>query len=839
MKKFFKKIEERSIIFWGNMALLLLVVAIAGVSLLSTRRILVDNAKKTGAEIAKSYRMEEERNLELYQALLMAGSQYIEGMVERKEDDAHIAAWLEDYLEKLAGVTGMERATPCAVVNGKVLAAGAGVCDYDEKDLEGLPWYGKALDAEGEIIYTDVYTSPDRNGRMITIAKECGDGETVIAFDISLEKFRIYDNSQSLPENSVYFLCDSGGNLLYEQTAPDFEGDIKESSLYDLYLRIADGEFADGNRYYYAANGESMTVYYEKEPNGWLSVFLISNSYLMNRWEMVISRYIGVFLLVLWIIVFMWMRQKQIENSKRHMDETIQILGNSYYAFYRVNIEKETYEMIKGAEYVKDVLPPKGRYEDLLDIFERLIHEEAIEKFVESFSIRNVREQIQRGVTDFGGDFQRIFGNEWKWVNLHILYAPSICKDEVVLCCRQVEEEKRQELQHMTLLEDSLKAAYASDESRKRFFSGISHNMRTPLNIIIGMSEVAGKYLDDKERLENYLQKIHYSSKQLLGLINHILEMSRLDQGMYLENEPFYLEEQIEKSAEAFVVQAEKEKKDLQFTYNMKHGEVCGDTTKLDRIVNNLLSNALFFTKEGDRIAVTVNEIYNQRYTRYQLVVSDTGEGMDTKVLEQIDLSDMQEGDFASLGMGELGMLIVRNVVSLMNGEIDVESAPGEGTTVTVTLPFETTGIQNTEEDGEVKEEEFVLKGRRILLAEDYELNMELATDILTMCGAEVAQAKNGKEAVDIFAASDEFFFDAILMDMQMPVMNGCEATEAIRRLERADAGLVPIIAVTANTFAEDISRTTRAGMNAHVAKPIDIKILCKTLMNLLGDRTK
>lgn len=833
MKKVSKKIGESSIIFWGNMALLLLVIAIAGVSLLSTRQILLDNAQKTGKEIAKSYRTEEERNLELYQALLTIGSQYVEGMVKRGESEERVTAWLEDYLIKLTNTTGMERVLPCAVVNGKVLAAGPD--SYEGCDAGQLIWYKKAVEGAGEIVYTDVYTDNIYDKPVVTIAKECGDGETVIAFDVFSENFRIYDNSQILPEGSVYFLCDTKGNLLYDRAAPDLEKNLQESSFYDLYLRVRSDEFVDRDHYYYTADGNAMSVYYEEEPNGWMSVLLIPNSYLMERWELLIGRYLGIFLLVLWIIIFMWIRQKQIENSRKRIDETVQILGNSYYAFYRVNIEKETYEMIKGAEYVKDVLPPKGMYEDLLDIFERLIKEDAYDEFLEKFSIRNVRRQIENGITDFGGDFQRIFGNQWKWVNVHILYVPSICKDEAVLCFREVEEEKQQQLRQMTLLEDSLKAAHASDASQKQFFSSISHDMRTPLNVIIGMSEVAGKCVEDRERVRNYLEKIHYSSRQLLGLINHILEVSRLDQGMYLQNESFNLKEKIAQSVDEFEVQAKEEKKELHFTYHIKHEEVRGDITRLYQIVSNLLSNAMAFTKEGDSISVALNEIYNQEYTRYQIIVSDTGEGMSQKVKERFCQPDIQSDGFRSSGAGELGLMIVKNVVSLMNGEVNIESALGEGTTVTVTLPFERPDVPDDTVNEKADGQDFTLEGRRILLAEDYELNRELATDILTMCKAAVVPAKNGKEALDIFAASDEFSFDAILMDMQMPVMDGCQAAEEIRKLDRADAELVPIVAVTANTFAEDISRTTKAGMNAHIAKPIDIRTLCITLMELLG----
>lgn len=832
MKKRIRDMENPSILFWGNLALLFLTIVIAGISLLSTRRILLDNAEKMGEEIANSYAIEEEQNLEIYQALLAVGSQYMEGMIERGMSEEYIESWIDDYLTKLMKVAGPDTIDPYAVVNNQVIAAD--IKKQEAKiDVTSTPWYQKAVGAEGGIVYTDAYTDAIYGKPVVTIAKECGDTGAVIAFDILSENFRIHLNSQILPKGSAYFLCDSLGNILYEQRESEESG--AKRGFDRLLSQIGSGELESVDDYYYDGNGDRMRVYCREEPNGWVSVLLIPDSYLIGQWEVVIKRYIGIFALIIGILIYMLIRQKQITDSRRRINETMQILGNSYYAFYRINLKKDTYEMIKGSDYVSSVLPAKGNYEELLDILGKLVKEDTYEEFVEIFSLRHIKKLVAENVEDFGQDFQKIFEDEWKWVNVHILFSPSLCKNEVVLCFRQVEQEKQRQLRRMTLLEDSLKAAHVSDESQKQFFSSISHDMRTPLNVIIGMSEMAGRNTKDADKVKDYLKKINYSSKQLLGLINRILEMSRLDQGMYLDRKPFNLKEKLKKDLEAFDTQAKREKKDLSFTYHVRNENVCGDETRLDQIINNLVSNALSFTKEGDKITVALNEMYDHEYARYQIVISDTGPGMKRELRDQIDLSRVQEGGSGSQNMEELGLglMIVRNAVSFMNGQIDVESAPGEGTKVTVTLPFERAIEHKKEEDS--RKEEFTLEGRRILLAEDYELNMELATEILEMCNALVTQARNGKEALDIFAASDEFFFDAVLMDMQMPLMDGCEAAAKIRSLNREDAECVPIIAVTANTFAEDISRTVKAGMNAHIAKPIDIRILCTTLMRLFG----
>ena len=233
-----------------------------------------------------------------------------------------------------------------------------------------------------------------------------------------------------------------------------------------------------------------------------------------------------------------------------------------------------------------------------------------------------------------------------------------------------------------------------------------------------------------------------------------------------------------------------------------------------------------------------VKELEQKEYTRYQITVKDTGVGMSKEFLDKIFIPYERETRFGAqnvAGTG-LGMPIAKNILSQMNGEMTVESTLGEGSTFTVTLPFK--GVEKKEEAAwektkkEQTAQEF-LKGKKILLAEDNEINMEIACELLRMYGAEVEKAWNGREAAETFRISKEYEFDAVLMDVQMPEMDGCEAAAAIRIMRRADAKTVPIIAVTANAFAEDLSATQAAGMNAHISKPIDFQLLGKILLEL------
>ncbi|MBQ7317436.1 MAG: response regulator, partial [Phascolarctobacterium sp.] len=354
-------------------------------------------------------------------------------------------------------------------------------------------------------------------------------------------------------------------------------------------------------------------------------------------------------------------------------------------------------------------------------------------------------------------------------------------------------------------------------------------------------------HINEPDKVEEYLQKINNSSKRLLSLINDILDMSKMEYGKLQTNdEPFDLRSSIEDYIAPLELQAHKDDKDFIYEYNVEHNLVCGDFPRIGQILNNIISNAIKYTPAGGTIAFSVKEIaYRGTISKYQFTVADTGFGMTEEFLQKIFVPferDMRFGARKAMGTG-LGMTIVKNLVTQMNGDIEISSALNKGTCVVITLPLNLQGEctkcgeqckLGSAKHKAVNEEAIDLRGVKVLVAEDNEINMEIVTELLGMKGVEVIQAWNGREAVEAFAKSAEGEISLILMDMQMPEMDGCEAAQVIRSMKRNDATKVPIIAVTANAFAEDISATTAAGMNAHISKPINFKALEKTMVQYI-----
>ena len=846
-KKGKKLSREKEALYGLQRKILSLVVfaAIAAVSLVVIRGILLDNAQRMGNEMAHSYSAEGERNLTAYETLMQVTTEYIDNQLGTSSDPE---GRIQMYLQMVSHTLGDNVIDPYVVIDGKIIAANPWEGD-EEYDIYQTEWYQKAMEADGEIIYTDGYKDAITGKTIVTIAKKSKEG-TVAAFDINPSQFRRnvedYDN---LPEGSAYFLCDSSGQLLYEETESGVSRDALQQYMDILIGKIEDGDFPRTNAYVHNPAGEKRAAYYDVAGNGWISIITMPYNSLLQGVQTLSIWFLGILVIFLVALVILTLRENKMTMNYRRTNETVRVLGNSYYAIYRVDFASSTYEMIKGSDYVRERIPVNGDYELLLKTASEVMRADVFQDFRLSFSIDNIRKLVARRTRDYGGDFLRKFGDEYRWVNVRVLFDESLNPEEAVLCFREVDEEKKAQLKQIQLLRESLQTAKESEESKNSFFSNMSHDMRTPLNAIIGLSELAQKHIGDPEKVREYMRKINYSSQQLLGLINDILEMSRMGSGkLSMTIQHFDLRKCIQDCVDIFQSQAEEQDKKLSVDIEMHTTEVYGDSFRLTQVLNNLLSNAVKFTKPGDRITLTVREIERSEYTKYQIVVEDTGAGMSEEFLDKIFIPYERETRFGArniAGTG-LGMPITKNIISQMNGEISVESELDRGSRFTVTLPFK--GIRNGEnkedqrrgsrEDGkkpEQQEEDF-LKGKKILLAEDNEINMEIACELLSMYGAEIVKAWNGREAVDAFHGSEENEFYAILMDMQMPEMDGCEAARLIRKMRRNDAKSVPIIAVTANAFAEDLAATSAAGMNAHVSKPIDFKVLCRTLRELDQD---
>lgn len=827
-----KKKQDRFHKLRFRMIVLIVFCLMSVISLVIIQRVLLNNAQKMGNALSRSYSVEEERNTIACEALLRLCENYIDHQLAESRDPDK---WIRSFLKSAQDSMGNHIIDPYVVMDGHIIAANPWEGDRDY-DVESALWYKKAIRAQGDIIYTDAYQDAITGKKIITMAKESTETGYVIAFDIFPENFKIETGNTSLPEGTYYYLCDSSGTLLYSKTELNMSREKIQEHIDKIMAMIREGKLSDADAYIHSPGGEKRAVYYNISGNGWISIVsipyheLLEDMYLIFYGDAVI---IGVFLL---ITVLMNIRERRLNRDIERTNETVRILGNSCYAIYRINVKKETYEMIKGSDYVRKRLPRQGDYALLMGIIVELIEPEAYRDFSESFSAENIRSLVARRVRDYGGDFRRKFGSEYRWVNVRLLFDESLNPGEAVMCFTEVEAEKQKKLQEVKLMKDSLEMARRSEESQKIFFSNMSHDMRTPLNAIISLTKLAKAHIDDPEKMGEYFDKIGISSRQLLGLINDILEISRMEQGkITIDNQQFDLEKCVEECAGVFRTQAEQEKKEFQVFYDIPDRMIYGDAFRIQQILNNLLSNALKFTKKGDKVCLKIKEIHSLKHKKYQIIVSDTGAGMSEAFMEKIFVPFEREVRFGArnvTGTG-LGMPIVKNIVSQMGGTITVESKLGEGSAFTVTLPLEC--ADGAEQPSVQKAPEKIsLEGKKVLVAEDNEINMDIAAEMFEMNGIRVTKAWNGKEAVELFAGSAPGEFDGILMDMQMPVMDGCQAAEKIRSMNRPDAGSVPIVAVTANAFAEDLAATTAAGMNAHVSKPIDFDLLFQTLSELM-----
>lgn len=810
----------------------LVILAVAGVLLI--RSALLRNAYDTGTALSRSYAAEQHSNFAVYETLLTFGTATIDWLVARGEEE-NLEVWLDPYFQRLDLVLGSGVVDPYVVVNGKILAANPweGDATYD---IEDAVWYQMAVAADGAVIFTDVYTDVITGAPVITAAQKCQNSDAVVAFDILPEHFRF--ETVDLEQGSSFFLCDREGTIIYQKTDLQVSHTKVQHYLSGIVDQIAAGALSGPEDSIFDLDGRMRGIYYTEMDNGWYSIVTVPYFTILGDLYAFAFFFAMVLLVSFLTLLAMSRRELRLNAGMERAQETVQVLGNTYYALYRVDYERETYEMIKGSNYVAGKIPPTGAYADLLRTAGEVIEENAFKDFNESFSSESIRALVRQRVRDFGGEFLRNFDGEYRWVSVRVLFDESLAPEEVVLCFREAEQEKQQQLKERRLLEDSLELARKNEASKQAFFRNMSHDMRTPLNAILGLSELAAQHSDDAEKVTGYLEKIRSSSRYLLDLINDILDMARMEQGkVMLDNRSFDLQDCVEECLAPFRIQAEREKKTLRSSVQLETARLMGDPFRVRQILNNLLSNALKFTPEGGSITMRVDQLDRAEYGKYRFVVADTGIGMSEEFLAHVFEPYAREMRFTAkqaAGTG-LGMSITKSLVSQMNGEIQVDSAPGRGSVFTVVLPFAAAQEEQTDDTAEPKQEAAVsLKGLHILLAEDNEVNMEIVTELLTAQDVHVTQAWNGKEAVERFEEAEPFFFDAVLMDMQMPVLDGCGAARKIRALDRPDAQIVPMIAVTANAFAEDIAATTAAGMNAHISKPIDFKALQKTLVQLL-----
>lgn len=535
-------------------------------------------------------------------------------------------------------------------------------------------------------------------------------------------------------------------------------------------------------------------------------------------------------------------RQSELNHERRTKQQYYDLLSSinsNYYFIYLVNLEDGSGIPLRLPETECAVFTSystNGLY-DIEPLVRSHFHPDDSAKILEHFSLSGLRRQKKDRHIDFALECRsRLFDSEYRWTAFNsTLLAQSDGYHQIILTLRDIHEDKLKELREQQALQEAFDAAKAANMAKNEFLSRMSHDIRTPMNAIMGMTAIADKYLDDKDRIQDCLAKITTASNHLLNLINEVLDMAKIESGkLNLLEEDFSISAMLQELLDLINPQLLVKKHHFTLTKAPElRDNVLGDKLRLKQLLLNILANAIKYTPPYGSISLEVRETHSRLHDTigYEFIITDNGIGMDSEFAAKIfepfaRASDSRTSEIEGTG---LGMTIALNIARMMNGTIDVQSTLGKGSAFKATVylrPHQqirsskasapAAGIDNLQE--------ISCRGKQVLLVEDNELNLEIAVELLKYAGLNITTAKNGLEGLDKFKAAPPGTYALILMDIQMPVMNGLEAAKAIRALPVKDAQTVPIVAMTANAFPEDIAATLQAGMNEHLSKPIDLE---------------
>lgn len=540
-----------------------------------------------------------------------------------------------------------------------------------------------------------------------------------------------------------------------------------------------------------------------------------------------------------------------LKNKAQLRDNVLSNLCQCYYSIYLFDLDHDIEEAVwQENEIEKSRAFPKGSLKVYYEKFIKgHVFEEDQEKMRRAGSPEFLRDTLSGEHPVYDIDFRRKYPDCIQWVRSRFSVAEmeNGRVTKVVFANMNIHEQKLAEMELEEGNRMALVAAYESaksaNEAKSSFLAQMSHDIRTPMNAIIGMTNIAMSHLHDPDRMRDCLSKIDMSSRHLLTLIDDVLDMSRIEKGkLELSRLPFSMDKVLQEVEAIIRPEAEKKRQDFMVDAGeLVHRCLVGDEGRLCQVLLNLLSNAVKYTREGGKIRMYVKEIpgHTPGFENFAFIVEDNGIGMTEEFLDHIFIPFMRERDSNmpnAQGTG-LGMSITQGIVNAMQGNIQVISRKNKGSCFTVTLNLELdvdradcSGAQVRPAAGTDLLEQLQTKSVRLLVAEDNELNMEIVRTILEDSGFLVESASNGQEALSAFVKSGEGYYKAILMDLQMPVMDGYRAAREIRDSTHPQSLTIPIIALTANAFAEDMAKSLAAGMNDHVAKPIDYERLYSVL---------
>ena len=526
---------------------------------------------------------------------------------------------------------------------------------------------------------------------------------------------------------------------------------------------------------------------------------------------------------------------KQVEKTR----QSLHALGTAYYHISRLNLKTKKVELVKRSRKMDmDFEENRADWDSQFDIIKDIIAEPFVQKYMDFFDIQTMAARLHNKES-MSSEFKKKNGSWFLSMVVPQSYDKNGNVTSVLIANRDVTDEKMRELRQEEELREAKLKAECANKAKSAFLFNMSHDIRTPMNAIIGYADLATRHLQETEKLGRYLEEIQICGKELLSMLGNVLDLARIENNkVEMEYTVSNVRECFENCVTMFRQQAESKNQTLSLTEQIMYPYVYMDAPHLSEICLNIISNAIKYTNTGGTISCSVlQESCKEDWCNMIITITDNGIGMSEEFQKHIfDAFERERNSTASHIEGSgIGMGITKKLIELMNGTIEVKSKQGEGSSFTVTVPCRKALKEDTLEKKNTNlHNKNCLNGVRILLVEDNEINIEIARELLTEEGCLVETANDGVACIDMIEKADADYYKLILMDIQMPVMNGYDATLAIRKMKDTKKSRIPIIAMTANAFAEDVQKVLSVGMNDHVAKPVDINILVSTMMKYL-----
>ena len=671
----------------------------------------------------------------------------------------------------------------------------------------------------------------------------------------SLEDFPIFDFVEIEEKKSEKGLSIDGGYLKYSngeralmmELAPIFQFDNPLISSITVSLP-GKGEWGIGKR-----EVDDTRIEFNLEKTGLKVAYTISQQFLAANQErgitLVVSNMIYVAVLFIIFIVFMaiytFSREPFAANkNKKMVDRILSAVTDDFVFLVEVDVKtriEKIFFVSKGPHPQWSDKKTHKYDESIKEYADVVVAPEDRKRFLEVTEFNALMEYFKNNDNECIIEYDVIVnGGRRRYQGKFTLSLQDPEGAKIYVGVRDITLIEEERTEYNRKLMSALAQAEEANKGKSYFLFNMSHDIRTPLNAIIGYSELAKNHLDEKEVLDDYIYKIQTCGRQLLGLIGDVLDMAKIESGnLEISEKPCLCQDLMSDIMISVNESAKKKGLEFEASGNACHSTILCDKVKVQKILLNILSNAVKYTPKGGKISLSVQEKIreDEGLSDFTFIVKDNGIGISKEFLPYIFNSFSRERNATISGVSGtgLGMTITKRLVDAMGGKIEVESQQNMGTTVTVSITF--SRLVGLEEKREEIIPDAFLKGIRVLLVEDNEINGEIASEMLRELKVNVDLVTNGKECIDALLEKDAGYYDLVLMDIQMPVMDGYEATRIIRRFSDKDKRLIPVIAMTANAFEEDKQKAFQSGMNGHLAKPVEMRHLIQALKSAIGKK--